>query len=161
MQLMELDVPVVLALNMMDEVQGNGGSIRLNEMEEQLGIPVVSISAAKNEGIGELVDHAVHLAKYQERPGRVDFCDKDDKGGAVHRFLHGIMDLMEDHAERAEIPVRFAANKIIEGDELIKQKLDLSENEEEMIERSHNGHYILSYVQCDRSLFTKSFAGRI
>ena len=84
MQLMELDVPVVLALNMMDEVQGNGGSIRLNEMEEQLGIPVVSISAAKNEGIGELVDHAVHLAKYQERPGRVDFCDKDDKGGAVH-----------------------------------------------------------------------------
>lgn len=93
MQLMELDVPVVLALNMMDEVQGNGGSIRLNEMEEQLGIPVVSISAAKNDGIGELVDHAVHLAKYQERPGRVAFCDKDDKGGAVHRCLHGIMEI--------------------------------------------------------------------
>lgn len=135
MQLMELDIPIVLALNMMDEVRGNGGTIRINEMEEILGIPVVPISAAKNEGVDELVKHAVHIAKYQERPGRTDFCDKKTHGGAVHRCLHGIMHLIEDHAKAADIPVRFAASKIVEGDELIINSLKLSENEKEMIER--------------------------
>lgn len=104
MQLMELDVPMVLALNMMDEVRGNGGSININEMEGTLGIPVVPISAAKNEGIDELVSHALHVAKYQERPGRLDFCDEDDHGGAVHRCLHGIMHLIQDHAKRRISP---------------------------------------------------------
>ena len=134
MQLMELDIPMVLAMNMMDEVRGNGGSIRINDMEEALGIPVVPISAAKNEGVDELVDHALHVAKYQEKPGRTDFCDKDDHGGAVHRCIHGIMHLIEDHAKEAEIPVRFAAGKIIEGDNLIVDALKLTENEKEMIE---------------------------
>lgn len=134
MQLMELDVPMVLALNMMDEVRDNGGSIRVNEMEEMLGIPVVPISAAKNEGIQELVDHAVHVAKYQERPGRMDFCDADAHGGAVHRCLHGIMHLIEDHAKKAGIPVRFAASKLAEGDDLVLQKLELDQNEKETLE---------------------------
>jgi len=134
MQLMELNVPMVLALNMMDEVRENGGSILVNEMEDMLGIPVVPISASKNEGIHELIDHAMHVAKYQERPGRLDFCDVDDKGGAVHRCLHGIMHLVEDHAKEADIPVRFAASKIAEGDELILKQLHLSRNEEEMVE---------------------------
>lgn len=134
MQLMELDVPMVLVLNMMDEVRGNGGSIYINAMEELLGIPVVPISAAKNEGIDELVNHAVHVAKYQERPGRQDFCDESDHGGAVHRCLHGIMHLIEDHAEKAEIPVRFAATKLVEGDERIMNILHLTENEQEMVE---------------------------
>ena len=134
MQLMELDVPMVLALNMMDEVRENGGSIRVNEMEAMLGIPVIPISAAKNEGIDELVDHAVHVAQYQERPGRLDFCDADDEGGAVHRCLHGIMHLIEDHAARAGIPVRFAASKLAEGDALILKQLNLSQNEQEMVE---------------------------
>lgn len=134
MQLMELDVPMVLALNMMDEVKANGGSIRVNEMEAMLGIPVVPISAAKNEGIDELVDHALHVAQYQERPGRPDFCDANGPDAAVHRCLHGIMHLIEDHAAAAGIPVRFAASKLIEGDALILEQLDLSENEKEMVE---------------------------
>ena len=134
MQLMELDIPMVLALNMMDEVRGNGGSIHINEMEELLGIPVVPIVAAKNEGVAELVSHAVHVAQYQERPGRTDFCDKNDHGGAVHRCLHGIMHLIEDHAAAAGIPVRFAASKLVEGDSLVTEALHLSQNEKEMIE---------------------------
>ena len=134
MQLMELNVPMVLALNMMDEVKGNGGSVRINEMEEMLGIPVVAISAAKNEGIEELVDHILHVAQYQERPGRMDFCDENDHGGAVHRCLHGIMHLIEDHAERADLPVRFAATKLVEGDQRILEALNLSQNEKEMLE---------------------------
>ncbi len=134
MQLMELDVPMVLALNMMDEVRGNGGSIRINEMEEMLGIPVVPIVAAKNEGVEELVQHALHVAQYQERPGRADFCGKDDHNGAVHRCLHGIMHLIEDHAAAAGIPVRFAATKLIEGDQVIQEQLQLSQNETEMME---------------------------
>lgn len=146
MQLMELDIPIVLALNMMDEVRGNGGTIRINEMEEILGIPVVPISAAKNEGVDELVKHAVHIAKYQERPGRTDFCDKKTHGGAVHRCLHGIMHLIEDHAKAADIPVRFAASKIVEGDELIINSLKLSENEKEMIE------HIICQMEDERGL---------
>ncbi len=134
MQLMELDVPMVLALNMMDEVRGNGGAIHINELEEMLGIPVVPISAAKNEGIDELISHALHIAQYQERPGRIDFCDKDENGGAVHRCLHGIMELIEDHAARAGIPLRFAAGKLTEGDDLVRDALKLSQNEEDMIE---------------------------
>lgn len=134
MQLMELDVPMVLALNMMDEVRGNGGSIRINEMEEMLGIPVVPISAAKNEGVDELIRHALHVARYQERPGRTDFCDKDEHDGSVHRCLHGIMHLIEDHAQAAGIPVRFAATKLVEGDEVILERLKLSRNEKEMME---------------------------
>lgn len=134
MQLMELDVPMVLALNMMDEMRENGGAVLINELEDMLGIPVVPISASKNEGIGELVNHALHVARYQERPGRIDFCDKNDNGGAVHRCLHGIMELIEDHAIAAGIPLRFAANKIVEGDKLIENALGLTQNEKEMIE---------------------------
>ena len=134
MQLMELDTPMVLALNMMDEVRNNGGSIRVNEMEEILGLPVVPISASKNEGIDELVEHAVHVARFQEKPARQDFCDKNDHGGAVHRCLHGIMHLIEDHAGRAGIPLRFAASRLIEGDAAIEQALGLQQNEMEMIE---------------------------
>ncbi len=134
MQLMELETPMVLALNMMDEVRGNGGSIRINEMEEALGIPVVAISASKNEGIEELVSHALHIAKYQEKPLRNDFCDVNDHNGAVHRCLHGIMHLIEDHARAADIPVRFAATKLIEGDERITKALKLDENEAEFVE---------------------------
>ncbi len=134
MQLMELDVPMVLALNMMDEVRGNGGSIRINEMEDILGIPVIPISAAKNEGIGELVSHALHIAQYQEKPGRKDFCSQDDHDGAVHRCLHGIIHLIEDHAVRAGLPVRFAATKLVEGDTGILEALDLSQNEQEMLD---------------------------
>ncbi|MGI6220510.1 MAG: ferrous iron transport protein B [Coriobacteriales bacterium] len=134
MQLMELDVPMVLALNMMDEVQGNGGSIRINEMEGMLGIPIVPISAARNEGVDELVSHAMHVAHYQERPGRLDFCDASENGGAVHRCLHGIMHLIEDHAEQAGIPLRFAATKLAEGDESVTKALGLTQNELETIE---------------------------
>lgn len=146
MQLMELDVPVVLALNMMDEVRENGGSIRVNEMEAMLGIPVVPISAAKNEGIGELIDHALHVAKYQERPGRLDFCDANDHGGAVHRCLHSIMHLIEDHAKAADIPVRFAASKLAEGDLLVLEKLQLEENEKEALE------HIMKQMEAERGL---------
>ena len=134
MQLMELGVPMVLALNMMDEVRNNGGSILVNEMEQILGLPVVPIAAAKNEGVSELVDHAIHIAKYQEAPVRQDFCDKDDHGGAVHRCLHSIMHLIEDHAQRADIPVRFAASKLVEGDPIVMEALQLSQNEKETLE---------------------------
>ncbi len=134
MQLIELDVPMVLALNMMDELRGNGGSVRTNDMEAMLGIPVVPISAAKNEGVDELVAHAIHVAKYQETPTKQDFCDESDHGGAIHRCIHGIMSLVEDHAKRAGIPIRFAANKIIEGDARVIKALELSQNEQEMVE---------------------------
>ena len=134
MQLMELDIPMVLALNMMDEVRNNGGSIRVNEMEEILGLPVLPISASKNEGIDELVEHALHVARFQERPARQDFCDRNDHGGAVHRCLHGVMHLIEDHAERAGIPLRFAASRLVEGDPDIEQALGLQQNEKEMVE---------------------------
>lgn len=146
MQLMELNIPMVVALNMMDEVRENGGSIRINRMEEMLGVPVVPISAAKNEGIQELVDHAVHVAKYQERPGRIDFCSSDDEGSAVHRCIHGIMHLIEDHARDAGIPVRFAASKLAEGDEVIIKKLALDENETDMLE------HIVSQMEKERGL---------
>jgi ferrous iron transport protein B len=134
MQLMELETPMVLALNMMDEVRNNGGSILINEMEDALGIPVVPISASKNEGIEELVSHAIHIAKYQERPGRNDFCDENSHNGAVHRCLHGIMHLIEDHAKAAGIPIRFAATKIVEGDERVKEALNLDDNESLFVE---------------------------
>ena len=146
MQLMELDVPMVLALNMMDEVRENGGSVRINEMESMLGIPVVPIAAAKNEGIDELINHAVHIAKYQEHPGRMDFCDESDYNGAVHRCLHAIMHLIEDHAKKAEIPVRFAASKLVEGDALILEKLQLDQNEKEMME------HIITQMEEERGL---------
>lgn len=134
MQLMELNVPMVLALNMMDEVRGNGGTVYINEMESMLGIPVIPISAAKNEGIDELINHALHVAMYQEHPGRMDFCEENDHNGAVHRCLHGIMHLIEDHAKTANIPVRFAATKLVEGDERILDRLELTQNEKEMLE---------------------------
>ena len=146
MQLMELDVPIVLALNMMDEVRGNGGSVRINEMESLLGIPVVPISAAKNEGVDELVDHAIHVAQYQEGPGRIDFCGPEDHGGAVHRCLHGIMHLIEDHAQAAGLPIRFAASKLVEGDPLVRDALKLSQNELEMIE------HIVCQMEAERGL---------
>ena len=133
MQLMELEVPMVLALNMMDEVRGNGGSIRTNELEAALGLPVVSISAAKNEGIEELVEHALHVARFQEKPARQDFCGKDDFGGAVHRCLHGIMHLIEDHARRADLPVRYAASRLIDGDTAVENELELQPAEKETI----------------------------
>lgn len=134
MQLMELDVPMVVALNMMDEVRENGGSVLINEMESLLGIPVVPVSAAKNEGIEELISHSYHVAKYQEKPGRVDFCSSDDGKSAVHRCIHGIMHLIEDHAKRADIPVRFAASKLVEGDRRILDALMLDDNEKDMLE---------------------------
>ncbi len=146
MQLMELDVPMVLALNMMDEIRENGGSILVNEMEEKLGIPVIPISASKNEGINELIDHAVHVAKYQECPERHDFCDENNHGGAVHRCLHGIMYLIEDHAKKAKIPVRFAASKLAEGDHLILEKLNLDENEKRTLE------HIIKQMETERGL---------
>ena len=134
MQLLEMDVPMVLALNMMDEVTGNGGTIDVNRMEEILGIPVIPISAAKNQGVDELIRHAIHIAKYQERPGRQDFCDENDFGGAVHRCIHSVCHLIEDHAEAAEVPVRFAASKLIEGDQLMMRLMNLDQNEIEMLE---------------------------
>ena len=146
MQLMELDIPMVLALNMMDEVRENGGSININRMEEMLGIPVVPISAAKNEGIDELISHALHVAKYQEKPEKMDYCDVEDDGGAVHRCLHAIMHLIEDHAREAEIPVRFAAAKLAEGDGLILEKLNLDQNEKEMLE------HIVKQMETERGL---------
>lgn len=146
MQLMELDIPMVLALNMMDEVRENGGSILVNQMEEMLGIPVVPISAAKNEGIDELVAHALHVAKYQERPREIDYCDANEDGGAVHRCLHGIMHLIEDHAKAAQIPVRFAAAKLAEGDTLILEALKLDQNEKEMLE------HIVKQMETERGL---------
>lgn len=146
MQLLELDVPMVVALNMMDEMQGNGGSVRINYMEEMLGVPVIPIAAAKNSGIDELVDHAMHVAGFQEKPGRQDFCDSDENGGAVHRCLHGIMHLIEDHAKKAGIPLRFAATKLVEGDERVQERLKLETNEKEMIE------HIISQMETERGL---------
>ena len=149
MQLMELEVPMVLALNMMDEVRENGGSVLVNEMERLLGIPVVPISAAKNEGIDELVDHALHVARYQEKPAgfeEIDFCDAEEAGGAVHRCLHSISHLIEDHAKEAGIPVRFAASKLAEGDEIIRKALKLDENETETLE------HIITQMETERGL---------
>lgn len=146
MQLMELDIPMVLALNMMDEIRENGGSVLVNEMEEMLGIPVIPISAAKNEGIWELIDHAVHVAKYQECPGRQDFCDENDNNGAVHRCLHSIMYLIEDHAKKENIPLRFAAAKLAEGDNIILEKLKLDQNEKNTLE------HILKQMETERGL---------
>lgn len=134
MQLLEMDIPMVIALNMMDEVTANSGSIDVNKIEGLLGVPVVPISAAKNQGVDELVRHAIHIAKYQERPGRQDFCDENDFGGAVHRCIHAVSHLIEDHAKLAGVPIRFAATKIIEGDALILEQLHLDENEKEAIE---------------------------
>ena len=134
MQLLELDTPMVVALNFLDEVIDNGGSVHINELEAALGCPVIPVNALTGEGVDELVRHAVHIARYQEKPPRRDFCDEEDHGGAVHRCLHAIMHLIEDHAERADIPLRFAAHKLIEGDELVKQALALDPNEEETIE---------------------------
>ena len=134
LQLLEMGIPVVVALNMMDEVTGNGGSIDVNTMEEMLGTPVVPISAAKGQGIHELVDHAMHIAKYQEKPARIDFCGSDDNGGAVHRCLHAAIHLIEDHAVASGLPARFAAAKAIEGDHLIIEQLGLDENEKELLE---------------------------
>lgn len=134
MQLLEMDIPMVVALNMMDEVTANSGAIDINTMESILGVPVIPISAAKNEGVHELIEHAIHIAQYQERPTHQDFCDKNDFGGAVHRCIHAVVHLIEDHAQRAELPVRFAATKVIEGDSLILDQLDLSQNELEMLE---------------------------
>ena len=146
LQLIELDRPMVLALNMMDELTGNGGSVDINAMESLLGIPVVPISAAKGEGIEELVAHALHVAHYQEKPGRMDFCDAESHRGAVHRCLHGIMHLIEDHAKEARIPVRFAATKIVEGDSHVIEALMLDQNEMEMIE------HIICQMEKERGL---------
>ena len=134
MQLLEMDIPMVVALNMMDEVIGNYGSIDVNTMEALLGVPVIPISAAKNEGVDEVIRHALHVAKYQERPLRQDFCDKSDHDGAVHRCIHAVIHLIEDHAEEAKLPVRFAATKAIEGDPLILEQLKLDQNELDMLE---------------------------
>ena len=134
MQLLEMDTPVVVALNMMDEVVGNGGAIDVNRMESMLGVPVVPISASQNQGVDELIKHAIHIAKYQEKPTQQDFCSPEDHGGAVHRCLHAVEHLIEDHAISADLPLRFSACKLIEGDDLILQKLELDQNEQEMLE---------------------------
>ena len=134
MQVLEMGIPTVVALNMMDEMTGNGGTVDINAMENMLGVPVVPISAAKNEGVDELVKHALHIAKYQEKPLRQDFCDSTDNGGAVHRCIHAVCHLIEDHAEEAGLPLRFAAAKIIEGDELILAQLNLDQNEKDALE---------------------------
>ena len=146
MQILEMDVPTVVALNMMDELTGNGGSVDVNAMEELLGVPVVPISAAKNQGVDELAAHAVHIAEYREKPLKQDFCSKDDNGGAVHQCLHAVMHLIEDHALRAGIPLRFAASKVVEGDELIIKKLELDTNEREALE------HIIVQMETERGL---------
>lgn len=146
MQLLELGIPMVVALNMMDEVNANGGTIHVNALEEQLGVPVVPISAAKNQGIEELIDHAIHVAKYQERPLRSDFCKDTEDGGAVHRCIHAIMHLIEDHADKVGIPVRFAATKLIEGDDIIEKALSLDDNEKAMLE------HIIQQMEAERGL---------
>ncbi len=146
MQLLEMGVPMVVALNMMDEVTANGGAIDVNEMENLLGVPVVPISAAKNQGVDELIDHAIHIAHYQERPRRQDFCGEEDHGGAVHRALHAVSHLIEDHAARADLPVRFAASKVIEGDDLIISQLELDPNEIETME------HIVRQMETERGL---------
>ena len=146
MQLLEMNIPMVVALNMMDEVTGNGGSVDINEMEMLLGVPVVPISAAKNQGVDELVRHAIHVAHYQEKPLRQDFCDEQDHGGAVHRCLHAVIHLIQDHADRAGLPVRFAASKLIEGDTLIEKQLELDENETELL------RHIILQMESERGL---------
>ena len=146
MQLLEMDIPMVVALNMMDEVTGNQGAVDVNGMEALLGVPVIPISAARNEGVDELIRHALHIAKYQEKPLRQDFCDKNDHDGAVHRCIHAVIHLIEDHAEHAKIPVRFAATKAIEGDPLILEKLALDQNETEMLE------HIVQQMEAERGL---------
>ncbi|MBE7005465.1 MAG: ferrous iron transport protein B, partial [Ruminococcaceae bacterium] len=146
MQLLEMNLPMVVALNMMDEVTENGGSVDVNQMEAALGVPVVPISAAKNSGVDELIDHAIHVAHYQERPLRQDFCDENDYGGAVHRCLHAISHLIEDHALAAGLPLRFAASKVVEGDPLILSQLKLDENEKEMLE------HIVLQMETERGL---------
>ena len=145
-QLLELDIPMVIALNMMDEVKNNGGYVDINELESKLGIPVVPISASKNEGVDELIEHAIHVAKYQEKPLIKDYCDKDDNGGAVHRCLHSIMHLIEDHAKLNDLPLRFAASKCAEKDELIIEQLKLDQNEKETLE------HIVSQMEIERGL---------
>ena len=146
MQLMELGIPMVLALNMMDEVRNNGGTIDINELETSLGIPVVPISAAKNEGVEELVDHAIHVARYQEGPRRADFCNPTDHGGAVHRCIHAVIHLIEDHAQAAGIPLRFAACKVVEGDARVIEALHLADNERDTID------HILKQLEAERCL---------
>lgn len=146
MQLLEMEIPVVIALNMMDEVTGNGGSIDINKMESMMGVPVVPISANKNQGVDELIKHAIHIAHYQEKPLRQDFCDAEENDGAVHRAIHSVIHIIQDHAEKAGIPVRFAASKIIEGDPLIVHKLELDTNEKEIIE------HIVLQLQNERGL---------
>ena len=146
MQLLEMDVPMVVALNMMDEMTGNGGSVNINRMEAMLGVPVVPISASKNQGVDELADHAIHIAQYQERPVSQDFCGESDNGGAVHRAIHAIRHLIFDHAEKRDIPVRFAVSKLIEGDKLIEDRLELDENEKEAIE------HIITQMETERGL---------
>ena len=146
MQLLELNIPLVIALNMMDELTANGGSIDVNKMEHVLGVPVVPISAKKGQGIEELISHAVHVAKFQEKPLRQDFCGKEDNGGAVHRALHGTIHLIEDHAEKAGVPIRFAATKLLEDDKRILHKLDLDVNEKEMLE------HIIMQMEKERGL---------
>lgn len=146
MQLMELGIPMVLALNMMDEVRNNGGTIDINELETTLGIPVVPISAAKNEGVEELVDHAIHVARYQEGPRRADFCSPTDHGGAVHRCIHAVVHLIEDHAQAAGIPLRFAACKVVEGDARVIEALHLADNEHDTID------HILKQLEAERGL---------
>ena len=137
---------MVIALNMMDEMAGNGGAVKINLFEQLIEVPVVPISAAKNQGIDELVRHAVHIAKYDERPGRKDFCDKEDHGGALHRAMHAVMSMIEDHAEKAGVPVRFAASKIIEGDPLMFETLDIHKNDRDALER------IVSQMEEERGL---------
>ncbi len=146
LQLMEMNIPMVVALNMMDELRGNGGSVNINEMEALLGVPVVPISAAKNEGVDELIAHALHVAKYQETPLRQDFCDEFDHKGAVHRCIHAVVHLIEDHAEKPGIPTRFAASKVIEGDGPVLEELSLDSNEKEMLE------HIISQMETERGL---------
>ena len=146
MQLMELDIPMVIALNMMDEVAGNGGTVNVNLLEQLLQVPVIPISAAKNQGIKELIEHSVHIARYNEKPGRKDFCGKDDHGGAVHRAIHAVMSMIEDHSEKAEIPVRFAASKMIEGDKLVREALGLHEHDAAALES------IVSQMEEERGL---------
>lgn len=146
MQVLEMNIPMVIALNMMDELTENGGSVDVNQMEALLGVPVVPISAAKNQGIEELISHAIHIARYQERPAKQDFCGEDDAGGAVHRCIHAVAHLVQDHAKAADIPVRFASTKVIEGDEQLLEKLVLDQNEKETIE------HIVSQMEKERAL---------
>ena len=149
-QLLEMNVPMVVALNMMDELRGNGGTVDVNAMEEMLGVPVIPISASKNEGVDELVRHAVHIARYQEKPIYQDYCGSEDHGGAVHRAIHAVCHLIEDHAKRAGLPIRFAAAKLLEGDDLILEQLELDPNEKDMLE------HIILQMEKERGLDHKA-----